>query len=99
MGQRMIIGLAVVAGCLPFGGGALAQTAPQHAYSDGFKLQPRPTEGENRTQTDPARVEPLLDALAKTAPPQASGPATDIYGRPLGGNPGLNPPGAKPTKP
>jgi hypothetical protein len=79
---------------------ALAQqTAPQRAYSDGFKLQPRPGEGENRGSTDPAEVESLLNSLDKTVEPDrpASVP-TDIYGKPLGSNPGLNPPGLK-TKP
>jgi hypothetical protein len=79
---------------------ALAQqTAPQRAYSDGAKLQPRPGEGENRGSTDPAEVQSLLDSLAKeSGSSQPASPPTDIYGRPLGNNPGLNPPGLK-TKP
>jgi hypothetical protein len=79
---------------------ALAQqTAPQHAYSDGAKLQPRPGEGENRGSADPAEVQSLLDSLAKNAgPSQPASTPTDIYGKPLGNNPGLNPPGLK-TKP
>jgi hypothetical protein len=78
---------------------ASSQTAPQRAYSDGFKLQPRPSEGENRGSTDPAQVESLLDSLAKgSGSSQPESVPTDIYGRPLGNNPGLNPPGLK-TKP
>ncbi|HWK47497.1 MAG TPA: hypothetical protein VNT30_22420 [Stellaceae bacterium] len=81
-------------------GPALAQTVPQHAYSAGAKLQPRPIDGEKPTNADPAQVESTLDALAKsTGGDRAAPPATDLYGHPLGGDPGLNPPGLTQTKP
>jgi len=79
---------------------ALAQTEPQHAYSAGAKIQPRPTVGQSTTNTDPADVQSTLDSLAKsTGEGQTAPPPTDLYGHPLGGNPGLNPPGLNQTKP
>jgi hypothetical protein len=72
------------------------QTAPQHAYSAGAKLQPRPSEGESLRSADTTAVQSLLESLGRdVAVNQPVSAPTDIYGKPIGSSPGLSPPGLK----
>ncbi len=70
------------------------EAARQHAIVGGRDVQPRPAPGE-AGKTDP-EVQRLLDQGKDTGPVV---PPHDIYGNPIGGNPGLNPPPPAPLPP
>jgi hypothetical protein len=94
--------------CLATGAAAQAPPAPpdaaapahERAIIGGRDLQPRPAPGESG-QSPEAQLH-LLQRGAKEPP--ANEPVVmprDLYGNPLGGNPGLNPPtpASPPPKP
>jgi hypothetical protein len=72
-------------------------TGRENAIVNGKRLQPRPTAGQNDREPDSAAQ--LLQQGASN--PAADAPVVvprDMYGNPLGGNPGLNPPGLTPQQ-
>jgi hypothetical protein len=96
--RATILAFLVALGTCP----ALAQTppsppptAPQEAIVNGKHLQPHLEPG--RKEQDPEAANRLLQQGAND--PAAQAPIVvphDIYGNPIGGSPGLNPPGLPP---
>jgi hypothetical protein len=96
------IRLIAFCGCLVASAAALAQNPPpnepppppsgrEDAIVNGKHIQPHAAPGEKTQDTDATRL--LQQNAHDPASQEPIVVPRDIYGNPLGGNPGLNPPG------